>query len=67
MPEKLRRRDVNRTFNSAKLPHSSHSFFTCVIPPINKTADLPISTDEARELVLGEGSDEVSLVMVEKR
>jgi hypothetical protein len=56
--------DRIHTFNSAKAPHSSHSFFTCVIPPISKTAGFPISTDEAGEAVRGEGSEDVGFDML---
>ena len=40
-----------QTFNSAKLEHSSHSFLTCVTPPINRTAGFVLPTEEVGELV----------------
>ena len=47
-----------RTFSSAKEPHSSHSLFTCVSPPISNTAGFPIASDDAEEAAVGEWSDE---------
>jgi hypothetical protein len=45
------------TFSSAKLEHFSHSFLTCVIPPINKTAGFVLPTEEVGELTIGEADE----------
>jgi hypothetical protein len=60
-------RKTIHTFSSAKEPHSSHSFFTCVIPPISKTAGFPISNDDAGEAAPGEGSDEDAFDIMTQR
>ena len=46
-------------FNAAKLEHSSHSFLTCVTPPISKTAGLIDPTEEAGELAAGDVAGEL--------
>jgi hypothetical protein len=55
--EKLGR--VGCTFSSAKLEHSSHSFFTCVTPPIKSTAGLVLTTEEVGELAAGDVAGEL--------
>lgn len=37
-------------FNVAKLAHSSHSFFACVMPPINKIADFDMAICKVGDL-----------------
>ncbi len=65
---KIAQRKKIHAFSSAKEPHSSHSLFTCVSPPISNTAGFPISSDDAGEAAVGEGSDEDAFdIMLIKR